>query len=294
VRVLGLLLERLEPEDVLALAPPAAADWHVSLATAAQEAGVPCLAPEDVNDPGVVGRIEAHEPDLLLSIYYTQLFGPRLLEAVRGPALNFHPSLLPRHRGVAPLVWAIAEGDAVTGLTVHHVDAGIDTGRVVLRRPIPIHPDDTGYVLHRKLALLVRAAAAELLRALFAGEEIPAGVEQTGAASYHGRRDPQLNRLDWSAGAERIRNVVRALAPPLPGAYTERDGERLVLARVEHERGGGRALAPGMVEVRAGEAPLVWAGDGPLRLAAFVEGGEVVSGEELPRRRGLRSGEVLG
>ena len=90
-------------------------------------------------------------------MYYTQLFRA-LLDAMRGRyALNFHPSLLPRHRGVAPLIWAIAEGDAKAGLTVHHIDADVDAGRIVMQRPLPIHRDDTGFSLHMKTAKLVRA-----------------------------------------------------------------------------------------------------------------------------------------
>jgi len=266
------------------------------LADAAREAGVACLVPDDVNDESVLARVADHRPELLLSVYYTQLFAPPLLAAVDGSSLNFHPSLLPRHRGVAPIVWAIAEGDRMTGLTAHYIDEGIDTGPVIVQRPLPIHRDDTGYRLHLKMAWLVRATAAELLRLFFAGESLPPGIAQSGTATHHSRRDPELNHLDWTAPRRRIRDIVRALAPPLPGAFTFLNGEALVIGRVEPvpEMEGGRTLRPGMVELSRDGVPLVWAGDGPLRLAAFLDDDEIVPGEQLARRRSLLAGEVLG
>lgn len=295
--VLELLVAAVEPSDVLVIAPEPnrPSSWQASLASHAERLGVPHLTPRDVNDPDIVRQVARHDPGLLLSVYYTQIFRPGLLESVAGPALNFHPSLLPRHRGVAPLIWAIVEGDTTTGVTVHHIDEGIDTGRIVLQYPIPIHPDDTGYVLHRKVAKLVRAAAAELLRSYLAGSGISAGEEQSGIATYHSSRDPQVNRIDWSWPARRIRDVVRALAPPLPGAFVPLQGEELVIARVEtvsqfDERW---KKTPGMVEVRRGEPPIVWAVDGPVRLLEFVDGNEIVPGEDLPARRGFAEGQLL-
>jgi methionyl-tRNA formyltransferase len=197
---------------------------------------------------------------------------------------------------MAPIVWAIAEGDQMTGLTAHYIDEGIDTGPVIVQRALPIHPEDTGYRLHLKMAWLVRATAAELLRLFLAGESFPSGIAQSGTATYHSRRDPELNRLDWASPRRRIRDIVRALAPPLPGAFTLLSGEPLVIARVDlvPEIEGGRTLRPGMVELPRDGAPIVWAADGPLTLAAVVDDGEIVPGQQLPRRRGLRSGQVLG
>jgi methionyl-tRNA formyltransferase len=298
VETLDVLLDAWPAERLLVLAPDPSArpSWHHSLAEHARRRGVEALMPEDANDPAVVSAIAGFEPQLLLSVYYVQLFRAELLAAIDGPALNFHPSLLPRHRGTAPIVWAIAEGDTMTGLSVHHIDAGIDTGRVVLQRPLPIHRDDTGYDVHRKMARLVYASAAELVRRyLLGGDGVPAGEEQRGEASYHSLRDPQLNHIDWSQSAERVRNVVRALAPPLPGAYGMLDGERLVLAAVESALGPRERPRPhGMVELPYGQRPLVWAADGPVAITSFVDHGANVDGRELPERPGVEEGAILG
>lgn len=298
IEVLDLLVDALPTDQLLALAPPGTTrhEWQPSLAQHAERRGVRCLQPDDVNGADIVDEVAAHRADLLLSVYYTQIFRPPILTAVRGPALNFHPALLPRHRGTAPLVWAIAEGDERTGLTVHHIDDGVDTGPVVVQHPLPIHPDDTGFELHQKMALLVRATASDLLRRMLRGESLPEGHEQVGPASVHRARDGRLNHLDWTAPAARIRDVVRALAAPLPCAYGLLDGAALHLQRVDVAAAGSvPQKPPGMVEFPPGSSlPWVWAGDAPLAVASWVDDGRVLGGELLGERRGLREGQVLG
>lgn len=297
IRTLDLSLEALAPDDVLVVAPHPASrpGWQESLAKHAGALGVDCMTPGDVNDPHVLERVASHDPDLFLSVYYTQLFGEGLLEAIGGNALNFHPSLLPRHRGNAPLIWAIVDGDTQTGLSVHHIDPGIDTGPLVLQRTIPIHKNDTGYSLHRKMANLVRAAAAELLRDLIAGRPLPAGQPQSGRSSYHSVRDPQINHVDWSDPRERIRNIVRALAPPLPGAFSLVGGTRVTLARVDpvDSPAGASHKTPGMIEVVRGQVPLAWAGDGAVRLTTVVWDGEPRPGKALVEAGLITEGDVL-
>jgi methionyl-tRNA formyltransferase len=295
VYVLELLLERVAPECVLVVAPPQGKQpsWQASLEAAAKERGVPSFAPDDVNDEATVARIRDHRAGLLLSVYYTQIFRRDLLRAVDGPVLNFHPSLLPRHRGTAPIIWAIADGDEVTGLSVHHVDEGIDTGPILYRRPLPIHRLDSGYDLHRKLALLVRSTAADLLRRHFAGADLPPAQEQSGDTSYHTSRDPRLNHLSWHDPRERIRNVVRALAPPLPGAFTHIGGREVLLVEVEAAEPprSAQSRPAGMVEYEAAGWPLVWAADGPVRVLQALSDGRALDGREL-RALGIPQGAL--
>lgn len=219
---LGLVLEIAEPADVLCLAPPGAGadrSWQASLARAAGERGVRCLQPDSPNTPEIIDHLRAFDADLLLSVYYTALFSSELLGAIGGPCVNLHPSLLPRHRGTAPLIWAIVEGDQRTGVTAHLLDEGIDTGHVVAQHPLPIHPQDTGYDLHRKAAHLVAAVVADLLRGFVRTGSFPEPRSQLGTPSYHGGRDPSVNQIRWTDPARRITDIVRALAPPLPGAF---------------------------------------------------------------------------
>lgn len=293
---LDVLCDAFPPEDLLVIGPRGEnlPTWNASLTDYAEARGIEVIAPADVNAPDVVDRVAEHAPGLLLSVYYTQIFRDLLREVSIGTMLNFHPSRLPRHRGVAPLIWAIADGDESTGLTVHHIDSGIDTGPIVLQWPLPIHARDTGYSLHLKMANLVRAAAATLVREFLDQGRVPRGRAQTGSATVHTRKDPLLNHLDWSLPRDRLRNIVRALAPPLPGAYTMVDEERLVLVRVEpveHSHESGERPA-GMVEI-LGDAPRVWAGDGPVRLVEYFDGTRSRSGAELVTSGRLSEGQLL-
>ena len=210
-----------------------------------------------------------------------------MLASVDGPVLNFHPSLLPRHRGHAPIIWAIADGDSVTGLSVHFIDEGIDTGPLVYQRSLPIHPFDTGFDVHSKMVHLVRSTAADLLRRWLADETLPQAIGQSGEPTTHSRRDSRLNHIDWNDDRERIRNVVRALAPPLPGAFVRHAGDELVLVDVEpahHTTERGRPL--GIVELEPDGTPLVWAVDGPLKIASVLRDGKVVDGRDLALTNG--------
>lgn len=267
VAVLDLLLEAVPAAQILCLSPPGPPrhGWQISLHRAAAARGVACLTPDDVNAAPVVAAVGEHRPGLLLSVYYTQLFRTGLLEAVDGPRLNFHPSLLPRHRGTAPIIHAIAEGDGLTGLSVHHIDVGVDTGRLVWQRPLPIHPDDTGLGLHAKLGRMVAAAAAELLCGWLRDGTVPDAFDQEGEPSVHRLGDPPLNALRLAEDSrERVRNVVRALAPPLPGAHVELAGRPRVLAAAWlHD--DVPAARPGTVEDLGDGTLVLHAADGALR-----------------------------
>ncbi len=143
-RSLDVLLEATRPAHVLVIAPPAGPHhaWQESLADRARARGVGVIEPTDVNDPDVVALVGSWQADLALSIGYTQIIRQELRAAVSPPIVNLHPSLLPRHRGVAPLVWTIVDGDTDDGRDGRHlIDDGVDTGPD--HRPqlsLPIHP----------------------------------------------------------------------------------------------------------------------------------------------------------
>ena len=285
-------------EAILGIAPPGEGmrhGWQPALSTTARELGVRVLQPIAVRGDDVFAEVQEFRPTLLLSVCYTQIFDDRLLGAVDGPSLNFHPSLLPRHRGVAPLIWAIAEGDTRTGVTVHHLDAGIDTGEVVVQRPLAIHPLDTGYRLHQKASRLMVGIGLDLIRRLIAGDPLPAGSPQSGTASEHRRSDPQLNHITWTDGAERIRNIVRALAPPLPGAFFMVRSAHVLLEGVRAELRPRRSRHGmlGSIELFDDGTPAVQVVDGSVVVERMLIDGRSVSGAEGFELLGLRSGDVL-
>ena len=289
IHVLDLVQAGWPAGDVLVIAPPDSArhSWQPSLAQAAAERGIRVICPRQVNDSAVITELRSHRADLLLSVHFTQVFGEQFLSSIDGALLNFHPSLLPRHRGTAPLIWAIVEGDSVAGVTAHHLTPRIDAGPIVDQRTLPIHKADTGYVLHMKTAHLVSAMAAGVIRMILAGREVPEGRAQVGVPSYHSKKDQQLNHLDWSNTREQINNIVRALSSPLPGAYSIIGDLTLNIDSVEIFDFVGPCKPNGTVD--CGTVPgqlLLWASNGPLLIRECRLADSSVPLEEILGRLG--------
>lgn len=193
------------------------------------------------------------------------------------------------------MIWAIVDGETTTGVTAHVIDRGIDTGSILLQRRLPIHRDDTGASLHDKATWLVTAMCAELIRAHRSGVDLSLGRPQTGLASYRDRRVPSVNHISWTDSRERIRNIVRALAPPLPGAFARVGESKVVIGRVEpDDLRGRRPWRPGALSLRE-DVPLVWAGDGPLQLLTvdLLDGNGLVPGNAIVRVPGVYEGSLL-
>jgi UDP-4-amino-4-deoxy-L-arabinose formyltransferase/UDP-glucuronic acid dehydrogenase (UDP-4-keto-hexauronic acid decarboxylating) len=291
VEALDALLEHWKATDLLVIAPEEGGshDWQASLARAATRHGVSLIQPSKVNAPEVVERVTAHAPDLLLSVYYTQIFKAELLACIHGPAINFHPSLLPRHRGTAPLIWALVDGDREAGVTAHEIALGVDTGAIVDQVRFLIEPTDTGYGLQEKATRVVRQMVDALLTRLASGQGLPTAQPQSGDASYHSRRDPSVNELQWTDPRARIERIVRALAPPLPGAFTCIGGTRVIVESVSLVDARD-ARAPGALDwSSASTGPLVWAGDGALRFDRVQVDGTTIAGADQPRGRPVKA-----
>ncbi len=176
------------------------------------------IAPEDPNAPEVVSRVRACAPDWIFSFYYRRMLGPALLAIPTRGAYNLHGSLLPKYRGRAPVNWAVLRGEPETGMSLHRMVEKPDAGALVDQERVPILPNDTAQVVFQRL---VCAGEALLLRALprmLAGAHAETPLDLA-AGSYFGRRRPEDGRIDWAGSAWQIHNLIRAVAPPFPGAF---------------------------------------------------------------------------
>jgi methionyl-tRNA formyltransferase len=244
------------------------------VAARALAVGLPLLRPEKVGDPACVGTLRAHAPDLGVVVAFGQ-FLPRAVRELprRGFLVNAHASLLPRHRGAAPIARAILAGDAETGISVMRVEREMDAGPVALVRRLAIGPEETTGELEERLGSLAADALAEAIDEIAAGRAV--WTEQDAAAATLA---PKLSRdearLDFSASAEALARRIRALAPK-PGAVAVLAGEplRLLGARAE----------PGPVPDRPGTVRF---SDGALRIAT-------AAGWLVPTRLQRAGGRVL-
>jgi methionyl-tRNA formyltransferase len=211
---------------------PAENRWYRTPAEAAGELGLPLHCSDDLAAaPGGIGAFaERLAPDLVLSVFYRDLLPAPVLASARLAALNLHPSLLPAYRGRAPINWVLVRGEAQTGVTLHHMIGRADAGDIVGQRPIAIAPRETALSLYRKVEEAGVRLLAELLPLVAAGTA-PRLPQDGSRASTFGRRRPEDGRIDWMWPAARIDCLVRAVAPPWPGAFAEVEGRRAWIYR---------------------------------------------------------------
>jgi methionyl-tRNA formyltransferase len=202
---------------------PKESRWFASVADAAREHGLPTVTPADANGSDFADRVAQLRPDFIFSFYYRSMLGAPLLRSARRGALNMHGSLLPKYRGRAPVNWAILNGERETGATLHYMVERADAGDIVDQLAVPILDDDDAREVFAKVTAAAEIVLARSLPGLVAGDA-PRRPQRLEPGQYFGRRKPEDGRIDWSQPAVRIHNLVRAVAPPFPPAFTEVDG----------------------------------------------------------------------
>ena len=191
----------------------------------AQQLGLALWQPASLKDPEALAQLAAVAPEAMIVAAYGQLIPPDILALPARGGINIHASLLPRWRGAAPIQRAILAGDAQTGISIMQMDAGLDTGPVLLEEKIDIAASDTAQTLHDRLAAV---GARLIVRAL--KEPLRAVPQNSAGATYAAKLDKREARLDWNEPAQRIERKVRAFNP-LPGANTMHLGTTLKIWR---------------------------------------------------------------
>jgi methionyl-tRNA formyltransferase len=212
-----------------AVAPP--------VKTAAQAEEVPVLQPAQPTDPAFVERLRALAPDVGVVVAYGHVLKPELLALPRHGMVNVHPSLLPELRGAAPVEWAILNGLEQTGVTIMQMEAGLDSGPILLQIPHDIDPDLTGGELSEHLSEMGAQALVEVL-ALLETSGLKPRPQDHARATYAPKLTRETARIRWSEPAERIARAIHALDPK-PGAWTELDGREVKLFGARVVEGGG-------------------------------------------------------
>jgi methionyl-tRNA formyltransferase len=207
---------------------PAENRWFGSVAELATSHGLRVETVRDPNTPHWVAEGRRSEPDFVFSFYYRHLLTPGWLEVPRRGALNMHGSLLPKFRGRAPVHWAIICGESVTGASLHYMLERPDAGALVDQQSVPILENDTALDVSLKVADAARQVLHRSLPPLAAGRAAARPLDLA-QGSYFGRRRAEDGRIDWRRPARTVHDLVRAVAPPFPGAFTDVNGCRLAL-----------------------------------------------------------------
>jgi methionyl-tRNA formyltransferase len=259
--------------------------WFESVAAVAADYGIAKIAPVDPNAAEVVARVAAARPDFLFSFYYRAMLKAPLLALPSRGSLNMHGSLLPKYRGRVPVNWAIIHGETETGATLHYMTAKPDDGDIVAQTSVPILPDDTAKEVFDKVTVASEIALHEALPGLVAGTA-PRRPQDASRASYFGGRKPEDGVIDWSKSATEIHNLVRAVAPPYPGARTVLDSRP---ARILSTRVIDPAAAPTSAPSLAVESDRIVAhcsGGGTLAILALELEGARIGPEAIASRLG--------
>jgi len=259
----------------------------------AQSLGVAVLQPAKMRAAEAVDALRALQPDVIVVMAYGQILSRAVLDIPRLGCINLHASLLPRHRGAAPIHAAIDAGDAETGITAMLMDEGLDTGDMLLKRAIPIGPQETCGSLHDRLAVLAAEVIEETLDVLERGslERVP---QDAALATYAAKLSRSSGRLDWKLPGEVLERRARAMHP-WPGVFTKvptADGAKVLKVHIARYA-AGRSGAPGEVLGMDRGVLLVAAGEGALGLVEVqLEGRKRMSAAEFLRGHEVRSGEV--
>lgn len=255
---------------------------------------LPIFQPEDVNDPVPLEQLEYFAPDVIVVAAYGQILSQRLLDIPSKGCLNLHASLLPKYRGAACIQRAIRDGERETGLTVMWMDAGLDTGDILLQESTPIRMHDTAGIIHDRLADI---APKVLLKAmdLVATDEAPR-IEQDGTlASYAPKLRKEDGRIDWSLTGDELDRHVRAMAP-WPSAYTQvcvqdKNAMLKVFSAIPSKRAEGQ---PGEIISADSQGILVAAATGGLLLREVqLQGKRRMPAGEFLRGNPIEPGTVL-
>jgi methionyl-tRNA formyltransferase len=261
---------------------PGETQWFGSVRQLAETNELRVETPDNPNTAEWVATAAALEPDFLFSFYYRHMLDKAWLEVPHRGALNLHGSLLPKFRGRAPVHWAILKGESATGASLHYMVEKPDAGALVDQESVPILENDTAL----DVSLKVAGAAAQVLRRslpLLVAGRAAARPLNLAAGSYFGRRSPEDGRIDWRCSAREVHDLVRAVAPPFPGAFTEVNGCRLAVLETRVDAQPARFAA---------HAPCLYAADGEwyadcvdgrrLRITRLAMGAQPVLPERAP------------
>ncbi|NCO58926.1 MAG: bifunctional UDP-glucuronic acid oxidase/UDP-4-amino-4-deoxy-L-arabinose formyltransferase [Deltaproteobacteria bacterium CG_4_8_14_3_um_filter_51_11] len=270
--------------------------WFHSVAELAASKGIPVFAPEDINHPLWAERIKALAPDIIFSFYYRKMLKKSILSIPHRGCINLHGSLLPKYRGRCPVNWAIINGETQTGVTLHYMTPRQDDGDILDREVVIIDYEDTARSLFEKMT----AAATILLeRALPLIKEGKAGraPQDNAAASAFGGRRPEDGEIQWHKMARGVRNLVRAVTRPYPGAFSHLGDRKCIFWQVSEADVIKEDILPGTVITTS--PFLIACGTGALRVDfGQTDGGVFMTGsqlaEEMAIAKGMRFGACLG
>ena len=204
--------------------------WFGSVIHLCSTEQIPFITPSATELIDILPQIQAIAPDYIFSFYYRNMIPAEILACAKIAALNMHGSLLPKYRGRAPVNWAILHGETKTGASLHVMEVKPDAGDIVGQSEVSIEPNETATEVFAKVTQAAIKVMHAVIPDLLKGH-VPRKPNHLSQGSYFGGRKPADGQIDWNRAASQVHNLIRAVAPPYPGAFTEWQGQTRVIAR---------------------------------------------------------------
>jgi methionyl-tRNA formyltransferase len=261
--------------------------------TVALELGLPVLQPERARNEGFIDVLAELKPDIIVVVAYGQILPQAILDIPRFGCINVHTSLLPQYRGAAPIQWAIVNGEVETGVTIMKMDAGLDTGDILLQESTPIFSEDNSETLHDRLAQM---GAAVLLRTIpdYVGGDLLPRPQPGDGGSYAPRIKKEDGHIEWNHPAQAILNRLRGLTP-WPGVFSFlEDGPRKHLLKIWQAEVVYGAGEPGRILLAERSGITIACGERALRILSLQrEGGKRLTAQQFLAGFPLKAGQQL-
>jgi methionyl-tRNA formyltransferase len=204
--------------------------WFGSVSKLCAEKHIPYVTPSATELPSLIPQLQTLHPDYIFSFYYRNMIPAEILACAKIAALNMHGSLLPKYRGRAPVNWAILHGETKTGATLHVMEIKPDAGDIVGQAEVNIGPEETATEVFAKVSHAAVKVINTVLPQLIQGN-VPRKANTLSQGSYFGGRKPSDGQICWEQTAFQVHNLVRAVAPPYPGAFTDWQGQTMIVGR---------------------------------------------------------------
>lgn len=255
------------------LAPSPVKAWAV-------EHNLEVFQPEKIKTEEFTAQLERMKPDLMVVVAFGQILSQRILDIPAYGCINVHASLLPRYRGAAPMQWCVINGEKKTGVTTMFMDAGLDTGDMLLKEELPIDPDMTLETVHDSLMAMGADVLMKTLDELSAGTLVR--TPQSGESNYAPMLTKETGHINWSQSAQEIHNLVRGLNS-WPGAFTELAGKKYKIWRTKRTGKAAQADPGTIVKADKKEGLFVAAGDELLEITEL----------QAPGKKKMRAADYL-
>lgn len=204
--------------------------WFGSVSKLCAEKHIPYVTPSATELLSLIPQLQTLNPDYIFSFYYRNMIPAEILACANIAALNMHGSLLPKYRGRAPVNWAILHGETKTGATLHVMEIKPDAGDIVGQAEVNIGPDETATDVFAKVSHAAVKVLNTVLPQLIQGN-VPRKANTLSQGSYFGGRKLSDGQICWDQTAFQVHNLVRAVAPPYPGAFSDWQGQTMIVAR---------------------------------------------------------------